>query len=265
MSVSDELIALENSWAVKLFSRSPLKQRKFEQIKECLPQLTDKVCLDLGSDNGVISFLLRKQGGIWYSADLNQETVEAIRSLVHHRVDLIDDKGIHYPDNFFDLVVVVDLLEHVADDQLYISELARILKKGGRLVLNVPNPKEGWLRRMRFMLGQTDQAHGHLRAGYSVDQLRELTAGDFSIERSHGYGGIFSELVDTVITFGLDLLKKKRRSEKGSVTTQADINRYAKSFKLYSFLYPVFKLCVVLDKYLPFFHRNMLIVVASRN
>lgn len=264
MSLEETQTADKTDWALKLFSRSPLKQRKFNEIVRCLPELADFTCLDLGSDNGVISFLLREQGGLWYSADLNQETVTAIRSLVGERVDLIDPKNLSYPNNHFDLVVVVDLLEHVPDDRQLIRELARVLKKGGRLIINVPNPKEGWLRWFRFRLGQTDQAHGHLRAGYDLRQLQTLVDGLFVIENSRGYGGVFSELVDTVITFGLDLLKRNKRSEKGSVTTEADMSRHAKSFKLFSLLYPLLKLCVGLDRLIPFSHKNMLIAVATR-
>ena len=46
-------------WALSLFSKSPLKQRKFEQILKYAGVGFEGNCLDLGSDNGVISFLLR--------------------------------------------------------------------------------------------------------------------------------------------------------------------------------------------------------------
>ena len=42
-------------------------------------------CLDLGSDNGVVSLLLRERGGSWASGDLTEEAVASIRSLVARR------------------------------------------------------------------------------------------------------------------------------------------------------------------------------------
>ncbi|MEP7227308.1 MAG: hypothetical protein ABI785_08110, partial [Gemmatimonadales bacterium] len=50
----------EAAWALALFNRSVLKQAKFRQI---LPRLDDPVGkrgLDIGADNGVISYLLRR-------------------------------------------------------------------------------------------------------------------------------------------------------------------------------------------------------------
>ena len=47
-------------------------------------------CLDLGSDNGVVSLLLRRRGGRWASADLAPEAVESIRALVETDVHLVD-------------------------------------------------------------------------------------------------------------------------------------------------------------------------------
>ena len=44
-----------------------------------------------------------------------------------------------FPDNYFDLVLSHEVLEHVQDDQQAINEILRVLKLGGRLVLFVPN------------------------------------------------------------------------------------------------------------------------------
>lgn len=44
-----------------------------------------------------------------------------------------------YPTGFFDGVLLLDVLEHVPDEQTVIDEVARVLRPGGRLVLTVPN------------------------------------------------------------------------------------------------------------------------------
>jgi SAM-dependent methyltransferase len=44
-----------------------------------------------------------------------------------------------FPDDFFDLVLSHEVLEHVEDDQQAINEILRVLRPGGRLVLFVPN------------------------------------------------------------------------------------------------------------------------------
>ena len=44
-----------------------------------------------------------------------------------------------FPDDYFDLVLSHEVLEHVQDDQQAINEILRVLMPGGRLILFVPN------------------------------------------------------------------------------------------------------------------------------
>jgi len=123
--------APEKAWALRLFDRSILKQAKYHAIVDMLGDTHGKDCLDLGSDNGVISYLLRAGGGRWTSADLTEESVASIRSLVGGDVHRVEADRMPFPDAAFDRVVVVDLLEHVADDVRCAAELHRILRPGG--------------------------------------------------------------------------------------------------------------------------------------
>jgi SAM-dependent methyltransferase len=52
-------------------------------------------------------------------------------------VDLIH--GLPYPDESFDLVVITEVLEHLENHRAAVSELARVLRPGGHLVLTTPN------------------------------------------------------------------------------------------------------------------------------
>ncbi len=107
-------------WARALFGRSVLKQRKLREIAGMLGAVAphDR-CLDLGSDNGVISLLLRERGGRWTSADLTVEAVSSIRGLVGDDVHHVDGRTLPFADATFDRVAVVDMLEHVTDEQYH--------------------------------------------------------------------------------------------------------------------------------------------------
>jgi SAM-dependent methyltransferase len=52
--------------------------------------------------------------------------------------EFADFQRLHYPDAHFDLVVASDVFEHVRDDAAGFSEIFRVLKEGGSLVLTVP-------------------------------------------------------------------------------------------------------------------------------
>ncbi|MBI5669320.1 MAG: class I SAM-dependent methyltransferase [Chloroflexi bacterium] len=251
-------------WPVRLFNKSVLKQRKFREITAMLGPTAGLRCLDIGSDNGVISLLLRQQGGSWASADLEEKTVRSIRALVQTDVHRIDGRGTPFADDEFDCVVIVDFLEHIPDDEAFIRELFRILKPDGLLVVNVPHVKHSLLRRFRFAIGQTDEKHGHLRPGYTIESLRRLLGDRFTLEQHHTYSRFFSEWIDTMIVWAVGLLKGRKgdESKKGLVITGEDMAAYQKMFRLYALVYPVVWLIAKLDLLLPFTSGYMLIARA---
>jgi SAM-dependent methyltransferase len=237
-------------WAVALFRRSVLKQRKLAEVAGMLGPTAGQRCLDLGSDNGVVSLLLRERGGDWASGDLTEEAVSSIRSLVDADVHLVSGERLPYPDATFDRVAVVDMLEHVPDEAAFARELARVTRPGGLLVVNTPHLKRTLLRRLRHGLGQTDEKHGHLRPGYTPERLRELLAPGFALERHHTYSRFFSEAVDTALNWGMERLGKKS-SAKGMVVTADDLSRHRKTFRTYSAIYPLVWAVTRLDALVP--------------
>jgi SAM-dependent methyltransferase len=54
----------------------------------------------------------------------------------------MDITNIGFPDESFDRLVCIHVLEHVNDDGKALSELYRVLKKGGIAIINVPFEKE---------------------------------------------------------------------------------------------------------------------------
>jgi SAM-dependent methyltransferase len=240
---------MQQAWAVALFRRSVLKQRKLEQIRRSLGDTEGLRCLDLGSDNGVISLLLRQQGGRWASGDLTDEAVTSIRGLVGEDVHKVDASRLPFADAEFDRVVVVDMLEHAPDESAFAAELRRITKQGGRLIVNTPHLKKTLLKKLRHALGQTDEKHGHLRPGYTPARLRELFSG-FEWEDSRTYSRFFSEFVDTVLNAGIERLGKQG-SAKGMVVTGQDVAKHAKAFRAYAAIYPFVAATARLDALVP--------------
>ncbi len=75
-----------------------------------------------------------------YGHDLSAEYIARARRTVrgpvftHGAADQVP-----YPDNSFDGVLLLDVLEHVPDDQAVVREVHRVLRPGGRLIVSVPN------------------------------------------------------------------------------------------------------------------------------
>jgi SAM-dependent methyltransferase len=256
----------QTEWAVALFQKSVLKQAKFRRILELLDDPAGKTNLDIGADNGVISYLLRQRGGHWRSADLDERAVASIRQLVGDEVYRLDGAATPFPDRSFDQVVIVDYLEHIPDDRAFARELERIVKPGGTVIVNVPHLQPGSpLNRLRHLIGLTDEWHGHLRPGYSLASLREMLGPRFRIERVVTYSRFGSELVDTALNGVYEVMRKRKGQggpSKGTVVTQSDVRQYQKQFRLLSLLYPALRLTAAADRLLPWQAGHKLIVRA---
>ncbi|WP_266170014.1 class I SAM-dependent methyltransferase [Dyella subtropica] len=102
---------------------------------------------------------------------LGQRGAEAVHGMIG---------ALPWADASFDLVCAFDILEHVADDQSALAELARVAAPGATLLMSVPLHPEAWTAFDDFV--------GHCRR-YEPAQIETLLAQHgFYIERSAIYG-----------------------------------------------------------------------------
>ena len=255
-----------SDWHLRLFSKSLLKQAKLQQIVSLLGSVSGQTCLDVGGDNGVISWNLRKLGGTWTSVDTSEKAVESIRRLVGERVERIMGSKLPFADGSFDTVVIIDLLEHLEDDYEFVAECHRVLKPNGRLIFNVPHIKAwAFLPPVRRMLGLTQERHGHVRPGYTEAQMFDLLKDGFDVQEARTYSRFFVEALDTLIQVAAARANQDASAgSKGVLIDEQDFQKMDKLFRVYSTLYPFFCLAAQFDKLLSFTKGYCLIGRAKR-
>lgn len=148
------------------------------------------VILDIGSFDGSISYHLSR-----LISGLDITTVDVEESGLR----LASEKGLKtvnasvqqlpFANNSIDAVLCLDLIEHVQDDNEAVSEMSRVLKNQGVLILSTPKEKGVSFPGMsEQQIADLNKTWGHVRLGYSLEQLDAmLRRYDLIIEKKSGY------------------------------------------------------------------------------
>ena len=95
--------------------------------------------LDVGCGIGLFLKLARENEYEAYGVDISDEDVKYAREKFRLNVHLGDLIEANYPEEFFDVVTMWDVIEHLADPLYHFKEIKRILKKDGYLFILTGN------------------------------------------------------------------------------------------------------------------------------
>jgi ubiquinone/menaquinone biosynthesis C-methylase UbiE len=96
----------------------------------------DSKILDLGAGHGAMTKKLYEKGYNVSACDMFPEIFE-FNEIKCDKADITS--RLPYADNTFDIVIAIEVIEHITDHDTFISESSRILKPGGCLLLSTPN------------------------------------------------------------------------------------------------------------------------------
>ena len=95
--------------------------------------------LEIGCSKGIFLHLADKEGFSVYGLDTSQYAIDYIRDNFSLPAACSDLAGASFPDSSFDIVVMIDVLEHIGDTEEILRQIYRILKPGGIMVIDTPN------------------------------------------------------------------------------------------------------------------------------
>lgn len=122
----------------------PAYKRRAGIIFENLDLRGNEKVLEIGCGRG---FYVRTLKSVWpklevTGIDLNPEYLDKAREFMGDlRVELrvADATKLPFKDKTFDRIIASEILEHIEDDEKAISEMYRVLKPGGIIMITVPN------------------------------------------------------------------------------------------------------------------------------
>jgi SAM-dependent methyltransferase len=141
------------------------------------PLPPDALALDVGCGTGANASVLAARAAFSVGIDASQIPLglRATDQPGHDARLRGDATALPFPDHSFDLVVALDVLEHLDDDAAGAREIRRVLRPGGVVVIFVPA--------LRLLWGLQDQVSHHRRR-YHREQLGQLAfAAGLRVER----------------------------------------------------------------------------------
>jgi SAM-dependent methyltransferase len=176
--------------------------------------------LDIGCGAGYMLEKAARRTFLALGVDLDEGRLRAARDGLaggrrpgQRRTALVagDGQRLPFADASFDRIICTETLEHVADDQLTLRELARVLRPGGRLAVSVPHFLcEAIL--YRLIRGYLEFPGGHRRI-YTPRAL----AGALTRAGLHPYAGYRRDSLEAVYWILLSLLSRPPRRCDGAV------------------------------------------------
>ena len=111
-----------------------------------------KKILDIGCGDG--SFIIRfKKYCEVFGVDISRRAIKIAKEagIDAYKVDVSCEK-LPFEDEYFDIVYIGEVIEHLINPDFAINEAARVIKSNGFLVLSTPN-LACWLNRLLLLLG----------------------------------------------------------------------------------------------------------------
>jgi len=173
-----------------------------------LPQRLKRL-LDIGCASSFMVATLSSKVEESYGVDLDFPKLTQARKKFPH-ITYLNGAGERLPfkDETFDAVTFFETLEHVDNEAVFLSEVHRVVKPGGTVLLSVPNrgfmaffdvdniffrPILLFAKRFNLYTG-FDDYHLKYHRNYSLQELENLFEAKFVIERVY-YGGLIANRV----------------------------------------------------------------------
>jgi len=116
-----------------------IKPKFPERLAELAQLPIEGSLLDVGGGTGRVSQFFLNDAGSIYLADLSHKMLFESHSKDGFLPTCSHSEFLPFPAEEFERIIIIDVLHHVCDQQQTINELWRVLKPGGRIIIEEPD------------------------------------------------------------------------------------------------------------------------------
>lgn len=135
--------------------------KRLEIISELVGDDDNERILDCGCGEG---HLLQRLSGVKFGVDRSDFALERARERnPGAEIRNAEITQLPFEDGFFSIVTCSEVLEHIPEYRSAISEILRVTKPGGRIIISVPNERNWTIGRL-FMLRFPPKLEDHVNS-----------------------------------------------------------------------------------------------------
>ncbi len=117
---------------------------RLKKIMSLIPKRKNIKILDAGCGEGqLLSMISKKFGSLnlkLYGTDITTISLKSAKKRIKNtKFSLQDLRNLDYKDEFFDIIICTEVIEHIPEYKKVLKELKRVLKKVGTLIISFPN------------------------------------------------------------------------------------------------------------------------------
>ncbi len=161
----------------QIASDNPIHQRLLKAYVEAVPLISGDL-LELGCGEGRGIAHISPKAKTFLGIDKIQSVVDNLeKEYPELQFEASTFPPVKIPDESFDTIVSFQVIEHIKDDNLFLKEIYRLLKKGGKALISTPN---------RLM--SLSRNPWHIRE-YTADELEQIAKKYFDKVDMQGIAG----------------------------------------------------------------------------
>lgn len=196
----------------KIYSEAEKKHWWFQVRRKMIFYLVKKYSqaknpkiLDFGCGSGILVKKLQDDGYQALGVDVSKESISYGISQNIKNLSRFEGDRLEFDDKIFDFILALDVLEHIKDEKLILTEFARVLADNGTIIITVPA--------YMFLWGIQDEVSHHFRR-YNLNQLTDLVnKTNFKIIRETYFNTFLFPLIAPIRIISRWFNLKNRRSD----------------------------------------------------
>ncbi len=159
----------------------------YQKALNLLPDLSQSKVLELGSGHGEFAKLISHQTKSFICSDYSKAYVNKLKKAGLTGIQADFNQKLPFKSNQYDLIITLEVIEHLYNAEGFLKEVKRILKPKGNLIISTPNIA-WWGYRLFSLIGQPPKKEGyHLRFFTHHTLINLLNRSGFKVIKANSF------------------------------------------------------------------------------